>query len=77
MSQQDSRSYVVQHRYRAGEYGPWEAGAIVELTEAQAAHIERDSPGALRRLDASQGERDIPAPPRDRMQRPSSRRKAP
>jgi hypothetical protein len=44
--------YVVQHNYRSfsdGEWlGPWVKGDEVELDDARAEHVERDSPGALK-----------------------------
>lgn len=68
--------YVITRRYQAGERGPWEAGVEVELTEAEAEHLNRDSPGVARPLDAEpkQGGRDIAAPPQDRMVKTPSRR---
>jgi hypothetical protein len=43
--------YTVAHRYtstRDGQrYGPWQRGETVELSEADAAWVNRDSPGAL------------------------------
>ena len=40
-------AYVVNHAYRAGVLGPWQAGDVIELDDATAAHVEHDSPGCL------------------------------
>lgn len=49
--------YEVKHRYRASRdgqtVGPWEPGQRVELAEAEAAWINRDSPGALAEVKPS------------------------
>jgi hypothetical protein len=46
-----STRYEVQHRYgstRDGQqYGPWQAGETVELSDQDAAWVNRDSPGCL------------------------------
>ena len=39
--------YVVNHRYRSGEYGPWDAGVVLELDGAVAEWVNNDSPGVL------------------------------
>lgn len=43
--------YLVQHAYRSArdgaEFGPWKAGEIVELTDADAEWLNRDSPGVV------------------------------
>lgn len=43
--------YTVGHSYAASrdgkQLGPWVAGDEVELDDAEAAWVERDSPGAL------------------------------
>lgn len=39
--------YSVQWNYKSGYGGPWHQGEIVDLTEAAAAQINRDSPGVL------------------------------
>lgn len=43
--------YVINHSYRASRdgqpIGPWSAGDTVELSEADAEWLERDSPGVL------------------------------
>jgi hypothetical protein len=39
--------FIVVHQYRSDTFGPWEPGAVVELTEEQAAWVEHDSPGCL------------------------------
>jgi hypothetical protein len=44
--------YKVQHRYRSGAFGPWEEGDEVTLdSKADAAHVNRDSPGTLEEID--------------------------
>lgn len=43
--------YIVQHRYasmRDGDrWGPWDAGQPIDLSEADAAWVNTDSPGCL------------------------------
>lgn len=43
--------YTISHAYRSARdgvtFGPWVEGDEVELEEADAAWVERDSPGAL------------------------------
>lgn len=43
--------YTVQHNYRSTrdgqEFGPWTAGDVVQLDQADADWVNRDSPGAL------------------------------
>lgn len=43
--------YTVNHSYRAfhdgKQYGPYEQGTVVQLDEADAAWVNRDSPGCL------------------------------
>lgn len=64
--------YTVNHAYRAfsdgKHYGPFEAGTVVELVEADAEWVNRDSPGALTKVDAKpakaeEPERQAPAAP--------------
>jgi len=47
--------YAVNHRYgskRDGQlFGPWEADTSVDLTEADAEWVNRDSPGTLTPLE--------------------------
>lgn len=47
MGRQGPRRYAVLHRYSSGEHGPWEMGTTVEMTPAEAAWVNRDSPGTL------------------------------
>lgn len=57
--------WVYQWDYRSS-YGAGQRGDVVELSEAEAAAINRDSPGVL----VPEGEtRSVEAPPSDRMQR--------
>lgn len=43
--------YEVQHAYQSfrdgQQFGPWQAGDRLELSEADAAWVNRDSPGCL------------------------------
>lgn len=39
--------YAVLQNYGSGTYGPWEMGTQVELDEAEAVWVNRDSPGTL------------------------------
>lgn len=39
--------YSVQWNYKSGYGGPWHQNEVVDLTEAAAAQINRDSPGVL------------------------------
>jgi len=47
MTDTDLRQYQVQHDYVSGIGGPWDTGQLLWLPGDQAAHINRDSPGAL------------------------------
>lgn len=40
-------AYRVNHSYRSSTQGPFEAGAVLELDEAVAEWVNRDSPGCL------------------------------
>lgn len=71
--------YRFNHAYRTQTLGPWEKDDQVELEEAVAEFIGRDSPGAISSLDVlpapgepdeeETGARDVSRPPADRMQR--------
>lgn len=39
--------YKLNHRYATQDLGPWDAGTEIELTDNEAAQVERDSPGAI------------------------------
>ena len=43
--------YTIAHAYRSSRdgvaFGPWEAGETVDLEDADAEWLERDSPGVL------------------------------
>ena len=60
-------TYRVAHRYRAGTYS-LEAGAVVDLDDAAAEFLNRDSPGvlvpvtALRDVQEPQANRQVTAP---------------
>lgn len=43
--------YEILHRYSSNDFGPFEAGTQIELTEAEAAWLLHDSPGVLREID--------------------------
>lgn len=64
--------YKLNHAYRSFrdgvQYGPWLAGDEVELTDADAEWLERDSPGALTEVKAKSTERQQPPTP-DRQHR--------
>lgn len=51
-------------------FGPWQAGEVVDLDDADADWINRDSPGALA---PAGGQRQAP-PARDRQARPARNR---
>ena len=70
--------YTVAHSYssyRDGQgFGPWPAGQVVDLAEADAAWVNRDSPGALAPGAPPEVVEDPPAarqqpPARDRQHR--------
>lgn len=48
--------YTIRHRYHAyrdgQQYGPWVEGDRVQLAEADADWVNRDSPGALVEIEA-------------------------
>ncbi len=65
--------YEVQHSYQSfrdgQQYGPWQAGETVELSETDAEWVCRDSPGCLLAAgDILEAEREKPAG-RDRQHR--------
>jgi hypothetical protein len=76
--------YRVRHRYSAvrdgQRFGPWAEGDRVELTEVDAAWVNRDSDGALTLADAApEAPAKSEAPAReerrqDRQHRPGQRR---
>lgn len=80
------RRYQVNHSYRSFSdgklHGPFEAGATVELDDAVAAWVNRDSPGCLTALDdiaavAEQSTVDAdgePEPAKDRAHKGGRRR---
>jgi hypothetical protein len=67
--------YQVVHRYTArrdGEtFGPWEAGDAIDLADADAEWVNRDSPGALEPVKPK-----APVPAKDRQHRGGSTRGA-
>ncbi len=72
--------YEVQHAYRSTrdgqQFGPWAAGDRIELPEADAKWVNRDSPGCLLAAGGiveSEPERQKPAS-RDRQQRGGANR---
>ena len=71
--------YMVRWNYKAGAYGPWNAGDTVELSPAEAEAINRDSPGVLVPYEAPRAApeaRAVDAPPIDRAMRAPGRRRA-
>lgn len=65
--------YEVQHAYHSvgAQVGPWKVGDLVELDEASAEWVNRDSPGCL--VAAAEAPRGEPVreqlPGRDRQHR--------
>ncbi len=43
--------YRILHKYSSGDFGPFEKGTEVELTEEQADWLLHDSPGVLEEID--------------------------
>lgn len=43
--------YRIMHRYSSGDFGPFEKGTEVELTEEDAEWLEHDSPGVTELID--------------------------
>ena len=70
-------AYQVQHRYssfRDGQrIGPWAEGDTVELSQADAEWVNRDSPGCLLAVAEAEPERQKPAGP-NRQHRGSANR---
>lgn len=61
-------AFELNHAYSARrdgrQFGPWQAGEVVDLEQADAEWVERDSPGALRQPrpePEADGEREKPA----------------
>lgn len=56
--------YTVNHAYRAFsdgvQYGPYEQGTVVELVEADAEWVNRDSPGCLTPVGAKPAKAEEP-----------------
>jgi hypothetical protein len=75
--------FVVVHAYRSSrdgrQFGPWVAGDLVEVTDADAEWLLRDSPGCLLPVAAEDpdndpdNEREKP-PARNRQARPGRNR---
>lgn len=66
--------YTVKHAYAASrdglQFGPWEKGSEVELDQADAEWVERDSPGALVEVQPKPAKpARTQAPAQDRQQR--------
>ena len=49
------KKYTVQWKYRSSLGGPWDKGQEVELNDADAEAINRDSPGVLKLKAPSTG----------------------
>lgn len=43
--------YQIQHKYSSGDFGPFEKGTEIELTEEDAEWLEHDSPGVTKLID--------------------------
>jgi len=43
--------YRIKHRYSSGDFGPFEKGTEIELTEEDAEWLEHDSPGVTELID--------------------------
>lgn len=75
-------AYEVKHGYRSRrdgqDYGPWEAGQTVELTEADAEWVNRDSPGCLAEAEPAKADKPERAkqPAADRQHRGGANRGA-
>lgn len=71
-------AYTVNHGYRSYrdgiQYGPYEAGTVIELTEADAEWLNRDSPGALTPVTAEPEREARPAV--NRQHKPTANRAA-
>lgn len=59
--------YIVQWDYASNLGGPWKAGQKVELSEAEAEAINRDSPGVLDAKPPAEAKREVAEPPKDRQ----------
>lgn len=46
--------YRILHRYSSNQFGPFEVGTEIELTEEQAAWLLHDSPGVLTEIDPAE-----------------------
>lgn len=46
--------YRILHRYSSNQFGPFEVGTEIELTEADAAWLLHDSPGVLTEIDPAE-----------------------
>ncbi len=77
----ETKRYRVLWNYRAGARGPWLAGDTVELSDADAAAVQVDSPGVLAPVGApaapvaDAAARVVDAPPIDRAMRGPGRRR--
>lgn len=60
-------AFTVNHRYYSfsdgKHYGPYEAGAVVDLDQAEAQWVNRDSPGTLTAVAAKKAEDKVEQPP--------------
>jgi hypothetical protein len=65
--------FIVLHKYRSDTFGPWEPGAVIELTEEQAAWVQHDSPGCLmpaHEETALNDQKPITGEPKDKETKP-------
>lgn len=69
--------YTINHSYRSTRdgqtYGPWVAGDKVELSDADAEWLERDSPGVIATPEPEPAERQAKSAP-NRQQRATRNR---
>lgn len=69
--------YNVQWNYRTHRLGPWTEGEVIDLTDAEAIAVNKDSPGVLVPVRvATPAARVIDAAPNDRMVKGAGRRRA-
>lgn len=65
-------AYRVNHNYRAAHHGPWVKGDTVELTEADAEWVNRDSEGALSLVVEKPAKPEMPPRPAENRQHAST-----
>jgi hypothetical protein len=69
--------YTVQWNYRTQSRGPWAGGEVIDISDAEAIAINKDSPGVLVPVRvAAPAARVLDAAPNDRMVKGAGRRRA-